>query len=242
MKKLVMFGMVLTAIFIAFFACDVNDQGEFTVTFDADGGEIPDNYVSVIEIKVESGKTIDNLPYPVPQVTGIHFDGWYTQKNGAGDLFDSSTIVTSNMTVFAKWGLHDCDGGNPSVPPSLYWGLWENNENQRRIDLSGVFYDNYGSHGGYVSYKVKNGSDWVDLAFGTLSIITNGGHGSDGNVIFIVTHKWILETSSFSNEQNDLDTLLEHFGGSLILNGKIDGSNIGSVIDFNDFLAFEKNG
>ena len=161
MKKLFMFGVVLTVVFITFFACNVvNDQKEFTITFDADGGEIPDNYVSVIKVKVESGKTIENLPYPVPQVTGIHFDGWYTQKNGAGDLFDSSTIVTSNMTVFANWGTHDCDGGNPFENDfhfdeetfMLNWNAW----NDRNIK-NYSFVLRYTFPGIHVKIKYKDG-------------------------------------------------------------------------------------
>ena len=128
-----------------------------------------------------------------------------------------------------------------SIPPSLYWGVWENDENQHRMGISGIFFDNYGSHGGYVTYQIKNGADWINLAFGTLSIITNTGHGTAGNVIFIVTDKWIPETSSFSNNQSDLNSLLEYFGDSLVLNGTINGSDIGSIIDFNEYFAFEKN-
>jgi uncharacterized repeat protein (TIGR02543 family) len=32
-----------------------------------------------------------------------YFDGWYTQKYGAGIEFTTTTEVVSDLTVYAKW-------------------------------------------------------------------------------------------------------------------------------------------
>ncbi len=43
-----------------------------------------------------------NLPEP-PQKSGYRFLGWYTQPNGNGSCFDETTIINSNMIVYANW-------------------------------------------------------------------------------------------------------------------------------------------
>lgn len=72
------------------------------VTFDPDGGSVS-----------PSSKTVTyNSPYgtlPIPtksiSLTNYSFDGWYTERNGAGTQIRSSTIVTitSSQTLYAKW-------------------------------------------------------------------------------------------------------------------------------------------
>jgi uncharacterized repeat protein (TIGR02543 family) len=71
-----------------------------TVTFGADGGT-PD----VQTKKVEKGSSLnDSASMPTePSKTGFAFDGWYTEKNGGGTAFTATTLVTANMTVYAKW-------------------------------------------------------------------------------------------------------------------------------------------
>ena len=230
MKKTVFFGLLAILLAFGLIGCDNrNGKDEFTVTFDLDGGNISGNTTSV-QIKVKFGETIPSIPNPENGTNT--FGGWYANLNGTGNQFDETTIVKSNLTVYANW---------ISIPPSLYWGIWENDEYQCRMDVSGIFFDEFGSHGGYVTYQVKNGSDWVNLAFGTLSIIAQAGHGTAGDVIFIVTSKWLPENSSFSDSQSDLNTLMDYFNGSLTLIGTIDGYQIGSFIDFNDFFVFEKS-
>ena len=73
-----------------------------TVTFDLDGGDIYGDTTSV-KITVISGKTISSLPYP--QKAGEIFGGWFSEKNGSGDKFTTTTIVESDITVFAHWKL-----------------------------------------------------------------------------------------------------------------------------------------
>ena len=66
-----------------------------TITFDANNG-----VVSPTSRLVADGATLGELP--VPTRNGYVFEGWYTSKVG-GTKVTSSTIVTSNMTLYAHW-------------------------------------------------------------------------------------------------------------------------------------------
>jgi uncharacterized repeat protein (TIGR02543 family) len=78
-------------------ACPQEAEGtQYTVTFDPAGGT-----VEPTTIQVESGKTISVLPTPTK--SGSSFGGWYTGANGTGNQFTTSTAVTGNITVYAKW-------------------------------------------------------------------------------------------------------------------------------------------
>ena len=109
MKKTRFLYLVIILITLGFISCDTGNglengtgdgNNEFTVTFDLDGGNISGNTASV-EIKVNSGGTIPILPNP--QKGTDTFSGWFTQKNGLGIEFTSSTIITGDIIVFAKW-------------------------------------------------------------------------------------------------------------------------------------------
>ena len=105
MKKTVFFGLLVIVLAFGLIGCGPDD--DYTVTFDLDGGNIGGNPDS-IEITVKSGETIANLP--APQKANNTFGGWFTARNGLGNPFTTSTVVTSNVTVFAKWTA--TSGGN----------------------------------------------------------------------------------------------------------------------------------
>ena len=64
------------------------------VTFETDGGE------EVATVEVIYG---DKLPIPVEPIwIGYDFDGWYTDDTYTTE-FDFDTIITSDITLFAKW-------------------------------------------------------------------------------------------------------------------------------------------
>jgi uncharacterized repeat protein (TIGR02543 family) len=87
---------------------------EYTVTFDADGGE------PITQTKtVGDGLTLGDAMPTEPTKGGYAFGGWYTMQNGNGDQFTESTPVTANITVYAKWAslytvTFDADGGSPT--------------------------------------------------------------------------------------------------------------------------------
>jgi len=86
----------------------------YTVTFDSDGGTSSTSTKSV-----EEGKTVDSLPIN-PTKNGYAFEGWFTDKNGGGSQFDGTTVVTADITVYAKrvplyTVTFDSDGGQPDT-------------------------------------------------------------------------------------------------------------------------------
>jgi uncharacterized repeat protein (TIGR02543 family) len=121
-NKIILVGLLAMALAFSMIGCgDTTDSagdGECTVNFNLDGGNIDGNTASV-QIQVKKGMTIDNLP--TPQKANNTFGNWFTGPNGSGNEFRTTTVVTSNMTVFAKWTYSgndgrtvtfDMDGGN----------------------------------------------------------------------------------------------------------------------------------
>ena len=96
-----LFGIIALVVVIVFTmaTCD-NGNGDntttYTVTFNSNGGS---NVSSITGIT--SGSTI-TLPSD-PSKTDNTFSGWYTDNETFQNQFTSSTVISSNLTVFAKW-------------------------------------------------------------------------------------------------------------------------------------------
>ena len=108
MKKIAILSILGIILVLGFSGCGngtTNENSEFTVTFDLDGGNI-DGVTTSVNITVSSGGIISNIPNP--NKDGYDFDGFFTQKNGAGTSFTSSTTVTANIVVYANWTLKVC--------------------------------------------------------------------------------------------------------------------------------------
>jgi uncharacterized repeat protein (TIGR02543 family) len=72
-----------------------SDPVFYTVKFESNGGSAVD------DIPVESGNTIT---LPAEPTRGIDtFDGWYTDNNTFANAFTTSTTVSADITVYAKW-------------------------------------------------------------------------------------------------------------------------------------------
>jgi uncharacterized repeat protein (TIGR02543 family) len=124
-NKIILVSLLAMALAFSIIGCgdpaDTTDSagdGECTVNFNLDGGNINGD-TSSVQIQVKKGTTIDNLP--TPQKANNTFGGWFTGTNGSGNEFKTTTEVTSNRTVFAKWTYSgtegrtvtfDMDGGN----------------------------------------------------------------------------------------------------------------------------------
>jgi uncharacterized repeat protein (TIGR02543 family) len=93
--------------------------GQYTVTFDADGGT-PATQTKM----VDSGASVGASDMPSdPAKSGYIFGGWYTVQNGGGTQFYAETTVTGDITMYAKWTLDsgiqymvtfNADGGSPA--------------------------------------------------------------------------------------------------------------------------------
>jgi len=84
-----------------------------TVTFELEGGNVLGNSYPV-KIKIEPGNALPSAPQPLRGES--RFLGWFTEKNGAGQGFDPSSPVFSDLTVYANWLAF--------VVPSVLHGEW----------------------------------------------------------------------------------------------------------------------
>lgn len=99
-----------------------------TVIFDKNGGDTEANPVSM---KVDSGKTVGTLPTASTR-SGYTFICWNTEANGSGTAFTASTIVNSDITVYAQWKRNTEDSENKgTVPPS-----YDNQEEKPKSTIS----------------------------------------------------------------------------------------------------------
>ena len=83
------------------------------VTFDADGGKIKKDGAEVDKVTVNTQEapinTVKAADVPVPELReGYYFGGWYTKKDGKGDLVKTGetkepTVFTTDATVYAYW-------------------------------------------------------------------------------------------------------------------------------------------
>jgi uncharacterized repeat protein (TIGR02543 family) len=80
---------------------------DVTVTFDYNDGTTPSP--SVTRTGVE-GSTIGTTNWPTnPDRTGYTFVGWYTASGSGGTAFTTTTPVTDDMTVYARWQADSTD-------------------------------------------------------------------------------------------------------------------------------------
>jgi uncharacterized repeat protein (TIGR02543 family) len=87
----------------------------FTITFDVAHGD-----VEAQALQANAGGSFGADMPENPTRTNYIFGGWYTAQNGGGSAFTADTIITSGLTVFAKWVnsyivTFDADGGNPAT-------------------------------------------------------------------------------------------------------------------------------
>ena len=63
-----------------------------------------------------------NIAYPTTSRTGYTFDGWYLDNDIFLQPFTSTTIISSDITLYAKWNINqytitfNTDGGNSILP------------------------------------------------------------------------------------------------------------------------------
>jgi uncharacterized repeat protein (TIGR02543 family) len=93
---------------------------EYTITFDGAGG-IPASQTRMVSPGASLGSS--NMP-STPDRSGYNFNGWYTAAGSGGSEFSAATIVTGNITVYARWSsgtstqytvIFDADGGSPAT-------------------------------------------------------------------------------------------------------------------------------
>jgi hypothetical protein len=83
---------------------DVSDV--YTITFETQGGS------SIGAIQVEAGPT---ATLPTPNKVNNAFQGWYTEPNGAGTKYDDTTVIDSDITLYAYWMTTNVDVYGDSI-------------------------------------------------------------------------------------------------------------------------------
>jgi uncharacterized repeat protein (TIGR02543 family) len=203
MRKTVFFGLLVILPAFSFIGCDdgngnKNGDAEFIVTFDLDGGSINGN-TAYVEIKVKSGENIATLPNP--QKGTDTFGGWFTQKNGVGNQFTSSTVVTSNITVYAKWtqnaqktiiGNWANSFSNDNVSLNLYLDIKEDGTWNLTIEYIDTSERNVPFEGYWDTDVII--FQWDDSVYGDSKEIFSYSLSSDGNTLTIVAIEYIGAT------------------------------------------------
>lgn len=103
--------MLLAVLACSLVACGAPDEPEpepepepsvteYTVTFDANGGTLAGS----AEVKVKEGEKVAE-PTADPTRAGHDFTGWYTNA-AATTVYDFSSAVTANLTLYAGWAAH----------------------------------------------------------------------------------------------------------------------------------------
>ena len=82
------------------FACSNNVPVTHTVTFDLNGGKLPEGYGETIT--VNDGDTLEDLDDPTR--ASYSFAGWYTDE-ALTEPFVVKTPITDDITLYARWSL-----------------------------------------------------------------------------------------------------------------------------------------
>ena len=79
-------------------------QYSYEVKFDSQNADI-DATPTIITV-IEPDTKITSLPSN-PVKSGFEFGGWFTEPNGNGTQFTTSTIISDNITVYANWNIRN---------------------------------------------------------------------------------------------------------------------------------------
>jgi uncharacterized repeat protein (TIGR02543 family) len=113
MKKFVFWGLLVISLVFGFIGCDTGNGSTattYSITFNSNGGS------SVQAITgITSGSTI--LLPENPTKADHNFVGWFIDNETFQNQFTSTTVITSNVTVFANWTLI----GNPIECTTHEW-------------------------------------------------------------------------------------------------------------------------
>lgn len=167
----------------------------YTISYNANGGS-GDNVTK----SYTHGATLGELPTPTRD--GYKFLGWFTAAEG-GNAVTSETLVTADMTVYARWEPFD---GHDKVQ------LWENGPYWATTNIGAEKPEDYGYYfwwGDTVGYKRENNkwvaSDGSNSNFSFSSITT-----CNKNVAILQSEGWITPEGVLAPEHDAAHT---HWGG-----------------------------
>ena len=111
-KKLLAIVAVIVALAMCFgvvTACAPDDPEPetYTVTFNANGGELSGNAT----VEVEEGEKITGAP--TASKDGYTFDGWFDAATGGDEIVLSTYTVTKDVTLYAQYTEDEEPGPGP---------------------------------------------------------------------------------------------------------------------------------
>jgi uncharacterized protein (TIGR02145 family)/uncharacterized repeat protein (TIGR02543 family) len=170
----------------------------FTVSFNSQGG------TDVTSKKVAYGNAISSFP-TAPTKTGCIFSGWYTGTIGTGDSIKTSTTVTTDITLYARWTVKDADGnvyntvtiGNQTwMAENLRTTKYSSGKSITNVTNS-TDWTNFGSTPGYCYYKNTANADSMKK-FGALY----NWYATDSGILITGWH--VPNTTEWETLQNYL--------------------------------------
>ncbi|MDR2446546.1 MAG: InlB B-repeat-containing protein [Treponema sp.] len=131
-----------------------------------------DSYSHWDERDVSSGSSIGFLPGE-PTRSGYAFDGWYASSDGGGSQFTASTVVNSDISVYAKWT------AEPTAPVAyeLTYNSGEDWENYAVV-IDDFLPDGFAVHAGdqiEISFLIKTGAGVSGFSIGMADWANGGG-------------------------------------------------------------------
>ena len=137
---------------------------QYSITFDANGGYLSNNKLTVTYDKTYS--------LPTPTKTGYKFNGWYENNNKVSDGIWRNT---SNITLVAKWAVNTYNinynlnsGTISSTKPSSYtYGTTKTIPNPSKIGYEFIGWTINNSTQKYKDYQIS------DTTYGDLELVAN---------------------------------------------------------------------
>ena len=165
---------------------------EYTVTFNGNGGS---GHSPIFKL-VSHGATT-TLP-TTPTRTGYTFTSWNTASNGSGTEFSTTTVVTSNLSVYALWTINNytltylgnnSTAGSPPVQENHNYNTVVTVKDEGTLIKTGYTFSswNTAADGSGVSYATSSSltivddtnlyAQWLEDAKCTVTFNGNGGSG-----------------------------------------------------------------
>ena len=197
-------------------------QVNYTLTYQNDGGSGCSTKTGVYD---SSWGTLCT-----PSRSGYNFDGWYTGRSGTGTQITSSTTVSGDLTVYAKWKVYDLyvynngvvSGYQPtsitysgSTPPITYTPstISYNAYMNSALYISTQIPNNYHYLNVHVLYTARN-ADWAQLRLGVRP--RTGSDGSSDYSQWFIPVDWYAvsipnPSSSWQTVKVDLSSVSQNY-------------------------------
>ncbi len=129
------------------------ESKECIVTYDTDGGSLPDGYLTAIHVKI--GECVADLPTPTKK--DCIFEGWYLNEGENAGKFTATTPVSTDIVLKAKW---------KSIYSQVFTVQWLNYDGSV-LSTSQVNYGSFPSYSGET--PVKASDEEYDYTFSSWS-------------------------------------------------------------------------